>query len=132
MAEALIGTWKYDSQENLEEYMTALGLPDAMKEMARNSKPTVDISKDNSTWTIKTTVGDKVNETKYPENEEIDTTNIMGQSTKATLTVNGSSLMEVQKFGDVEMQITRSVESGMYIVTMAGKGAEAKVKFTKA
>ncbi|GFR71999.1 fatty acid-binding protein [Elysia marginata] len=92
------------------------GLPDAMKEMARNSKPKVDISKDGSTWTIKTTVGDKVNETKYPENQEIDTTNIMGQSTKATLTVDGASLLEVQKFGDVEMQVKRCVDGDMYIV----------------
>ncbi|RUS72518.1 hypothetical protein EGW08_019714, partial [Elysia chlorotica] len=73
-----------------------------------------------------------VNETKYPENQEIETTNITGQTTKATLTVSGSSLVEVQKFGDIEMEINRSVEDGIYIVKMTGKGAEAKVKFTKA
>lgn len=112
--------------------MSALGLPEALKDMARNSKPKVDISKDGSTWTIKTTVGEKVNETKYPENQEIETTNIMGQTTKATLSVDGSALVEVQKFGDVEMQTRRALEGDMYVVTMTAKGTEAKVKFTKA
>ncbi|GFN92835.1 fatty acid-binding protein [Plakobranchus ocellatus] len=132
MAEALIGSWKYEASENIEAYMDALGLPDNLREMARSSKPNVDISKDGTTWIIKTTIGDKVNETKYPENEEIDTINIMGQPTKASLAVEGASLVETQKFGGVEMKIKRSVEDGKYVVTMSAKGQKGKVKFTKA
>ncbi|XP_059149155.1 fatty acid-binding protein 2, liver-like [Physella acuta] len=85
MAEALIGKWRYESMENLDTYMDAIGVPEQVKEMAREHNPEVEISKSGSDWTITTTVGEKVIVTKYPENEEIEAMHMMGKTHEGML-----------------------------------------------
>ncbi|XP_005100668.2 fatty acid-binding protein, heart [Aplysia californica] len=131
MAEALVGSWNYDSAENMEAYMDAQGIPDEMRELARTSKPKVEISKNGNVWTIKTTAGDKVSETNYPVGEEIETMTLVGKTVKALLKETANGLIETQKSDGSETTFERAVEDGHFIYKMSAKGVQAKVKFVK-
>jgi len=59
-------------------------VPDNLKEMAKNSKPSIEITNSGSSWTIKTTVSDKVKDTTFNIGEEFDSQSLTGQPLKVT------------------------------------------------
>lgn len=62
-------------------------VPDNLKEMAKNSKPLIEISNSGNSWTIKTTVSDKVKDTSFNIGEEFDSQSLTGQALKVKLYV---------------------------------------------
>lgn len=62
--------------------LTFTAVPDNLKEMAKNSKPSIDISNSGNSWTIKTTVSDKVKDSTFNIGEEFDTQALTGQPLK--------------------------------------------------
>ncbi|BFZ05421.1 hypothetical protein BsWGS_08460 [Bradybaena similaris] len=132
MAEALVGKWNFLSADNVDAYMDALGVSEQLRELARNIKPTVEISKDGDSWTIKTIAGDKTAQTTFIENQEVDTVSLIGQQVKARLTIVGNKMIESQTVGDLDIVIERSVVDGVYVSKMQSKGVEAVLQFTKA
>uniref|UniRef100_A0A0B6ZY45 Lipocalin/cytosolic fatty-acid binding domain-containing protein n=1 Tax=Arion vulgaris TaxID=1028688 RepID=A0A0B6ZY45_9EUPU len=132
MADALIGTWNCQSVENFEAYLEGLGVPDEIRELSKDSKPTVEISRDGSQWRIKTTAGDRTIEHTYVENEETEINSLIGKKVTSTLTTEGSKLVERQKVGDIDIVIERSIQNGEYIAKFRAKGVEATARFTRA
>ncbi|CAG5134252.1 unnamed protein product [Candidula unifasciata] len=132
MAEALVGKWNFLSGDNVDAYMDALGVSEQLRELARNIKPTIEISKDGDTWTIKTIAGDKTAETKFTGEQEVDTVSLIGQQVKAKLKIDGNKMIETQKVGDLEIVIERTVIDGIYTAKMRTKGVEAVLQFIKA
>lgn len=61
-------------------YISAV--PDNLKEVAKNSKPSIEISNSGNSWTIKTTVSDKVKDTTFNIGEEFDSQSLTGQPLK--------------------------------------------------
>ncbi|KAG7172464.1 Fatty acid-binding protein-like 2 [Homarus americanus] len=51
-----IGTYKHESDENLEEVFIKMGMGFLMRKLALRSKPTVEVEVDGDTWTITTKV----------------------------------------------------------------------------
>lgn len=59
-------------------------VPDNLKEVAKNSKPLIEISNTGNSWTIKTTVSDKVKDTTFNIGEEFDSQSLTGQPLKVS------------------------------------------------
>ncbi|KAH3876888.1 fatty acid-binding protein type 2-like [Dreissena polymorpha] len=129
---SLVGTWDYVSAENLDAYMTATAVPDNLKELAKNSKPTLNITQDGDNWSLKTTVSDKVKDTTFKVGEEFSTKSLTGQDLQCTVTMEGERMVETQKAGDVTIVITREVKGDQLVSTMTVGGVTATVYFKKA
>lgn len=69
---AFIGTWTFESSENFEEYMKAVGVGMLQRKIGSTLKPTYHISKDGDTWVIKMESSVKSTETRFVDGVEFD------------------------------------------------------------
>ncbi|XP_052798589.1 fatty acid-binding protein, adipocyte-like [Mya arenaria] len=129
---ALVGKWEYVSAENLDEYMTVAAVPDNLKEVAKNSKPSLEITNSGDQWTLKTTVSDKVKDTTFTLGQEFETKSLTGQDLKCVVTMEGEKMVETQKAGDVTTIVTREVQGDQLVSKMTLGGSTATVTFKRA
>ncbi|XP_046353835.1 fatty acid-binding protein, adipocyte-like [Haliotis rufescens] len=130
---ALVGTWNYVSQENLDGYMEAIGVPEQMREIAKESKPLLEITQDaGDHFMIRTTVGDKVKEYKFVIGQAFDSVSLTGQPLKSVVVLEGEKMVETQTLGDFNILIERSVEEGNLVSRMTVNNVTATVVFSKA
>ncbi|KAK3587230.1 hypothetical protein CHS0354_030417 [Potamilus streckersoni] len=129
---ALIGKWDFVSYENLDAYMSATGVSEEHQKVARASKPILDISNSGDSWTIKTTVGDKIKDTTFVPGVEFESVALTGQALKCTVAIEGNKMIETQKAGGVEIIITREVSGDDELVSvMSVKGVNATIRFKR-
>ena len=57
-------------------------IPDNLKKVASEGKPIVEISVDGDTWTIKTTVSDRVKDTTFKLGEDFETVSLTSETVK--------------------------------------------------
>lgn len=105
----LQGKFKLSSSKNFEEFMKALGVGMVMRKLGASSKPTVEITQDGDTWSIKTVTTFKTTEIKFKLGEEFEETRMDGSIVKTVVTLDGNKLVQKQ-FGDKEVIITRELE----------------------
>ncbi|XP_071092999.1 fatty acid-binding protein, adipocyte-like [Haliotis cracherodii] len=130
---ALVGTWNYVSQENLDGYMETIGVPEQMREIAKQSKPLLEITQDaGDHFMIRTTVGDKVKEYKFVIGQAFDSVSLTGQPLKSVVVLEGEKMVETQTLGDFNILIERSVEEGNLVSRMTVNNVTATVAFSKA
>ncbi|KAL4223535.1 hypothetical protein ACF0H5_017006 [Mactra antiquata] len=129
---ALVGKWEYESADNLDGYMDAAAIPEQLRAMAKNSKPVMEISNSGNSWTLKTTVSDKVKDTTFNIGEEFDSMSLAGQPLKCTVAMEGDKMVETQKQGDITIVITREVAGDQLISKMTVGGQTATITFKKA
>ncbi|OWF46552.1 fatty acid-binding protein, brain-like [Mizuhopecten yessoensis] len=129
---SLVGKWEFVSADNLDQYMESTGVPEALREVARNSKPSMDIVQSGDSWSIKTTVGETVKDTTFKIGEEFESKSLTGQNLKCIVTMEGDKMTEVQTAGDVKVVITREVAGNELVSKMAFGSVVAVVKFAKA
>ncbi|XP_067668459.1 fatty acid-binding protein, adipocyte-like [Haliotis asinina] len=130
---ALVGTWNFHSQENLDGYMKAIGVPEEMREVAKKSKPLLEITKDASDqFMIRTTVGDKVKEYKFVIGVSFDHVSLTGQPMKSVVNLVGEKMVETQTLGDSNIVIERSVEGDQLQSRMTANDVTACVTFSRA
>ncbi|GAA6069454.1 fatty acid-binding protein, heart [Tachysurus ichikawai] len=72
MAEAFVGTWNLKESKNFDEYMKALGIGFATRQVGSMTKPTTIISVDGDVITLKTVSAFKSTEIKFKLGEEFD------------------------------------------------------------
>ena len=58
------------------------GVPENLREVAKNSQPSLEISNAGDSWTLKTVVGDKVKDTTFSLGQEFDSKSLTGQDLK--------------------------------------------------
>lgn len=63
-------------------YVLCIGVPEQLREVARNSKPLMEITNSGDSWTIKTTVGDKVKDTTFTIGQEFESKSLIGSPLK--------------------------------------------------
>ncbi|XP_045171134.1 sodium/calcium exchanger regulatory protein 1-like [Mercenaria mercenaria] len=129
---ALVGKWEYVSADNMDGYMEAAAVPENLREVARKSIPTLEISNDGDSWTIKTTVSDKVKDTTFKVGEEFDSVSLTGQALKCTVAMEGEKMVETQKAGDATVIVTREKVGDQLISKMTIGGQTATITFKKA
>ena len=82
------------------------GVNFVMRNLAKTSTPTVEITKDGDTFTLKTITAIKNSEIKFELGKEFEENRIDGVKVKTVVVADGNKLVQTQ-FGDKEVKIVR-------------------------
>ncbi|XP_029307206.1 fatty acid binding protein 4b [Cottoperca gobio] len=134
MVEQFVGTWTLVSSENFEEYMKAIGVGFATRQMGNLAKPNLVINVDDAgiiSMTSETTF--KTTEIKFKLGEEFDETTADGRNTKTIVTLDNGKLVQQQTWDDKKTTLEREIIDGkltakcvmddVVAVRIYGKGA---------
>ncbi|XP_062385911.1 myelin P2 protein-like [Sardina pilchardus] len=113
MAEKFVGSWKMVESENFDEYLKALGVGFALRQVASRAKPSLTITMDtDGSITMRTQSTFKNTEVKFKLNEEFDETTGDDRKTKNVMTVENGVLVQRQTWDGKETTIEREVGDG--------------------
>ncbi|XP_053517122.1 fatty acid-binding protein 9-like isoform X1 [Artibeus jamaicensis] len=115
MIEPFLGTWKLESSENFEEYLGQLGVPVTIRHLAALEKPKISISTNGDKVSIKTESSFKNVEISFKLGEEFDETTADNRKVKSIITLDGDSLVHVQKWLGKETTIKRQIIDGKMV-----------------
>ncbi|KAM6370838.1 fatty acid-binding protein, heart [Pluvialis apricaria] len=118
MADAFAGTWKLVDTANFDEYMKALGVGFATRQMAGLTKPTTIIEVAGDKITVKTQSTFKNTEISFKLGEEFDETTADDRHVKSVVTLDGGKLVHVQKWEGKETSLVRELKDGKLILTL--------------
>ncbi|XP_040851397.1 fatty acid-binding protein 9 isoform X3 [Ochotona curzoniae] len=116
MVEPFLGTWKLVSSENFEDYMKELGVSTAARNTAGLVKPSVSISVSGETVSIRTESPFKNTEISFKLGVEFDETTADDRKVKSIVTLDGGSMIHVQKWLGKETTIKRKIVDGKMVV----------------
>ncbi|XP_061418367.1 fatty acid-binding protein, liver [Lethenteron reissneri] len=111
------GTWNLVESHNFDEYMKAIGIGFAMRQIGSVTKPTLIISAEGDHVTLKTTSTFKNMEWNFTLGEEFDETTADERKVKSTFTVDGDKLVQVQRWEGKETTISRAVSGDSMVAT---------------
>jgi len=103
---AFIGKFKLTSSDNFDEFLKELGVNFVMRNLAKTSSPTVEITKDGDTYSLKTTTAIKTSEIKFELGKEFEEDRMDGKKVKTVIEADGNKLIQTQ-LGDKEVKIVR-------------------------
>ncbi|NWQ65794.1 FABPH protein, partial [Neopipo cinnamomea] len=118
MVDAFVGTWKLVETNNFDEYMKALGVSFATRQMAGLLKPTTIIEVDGDKITVKTQSTFKNTEISFKLNEEFDETTADDRHVKSLVKLDGGKLIHVQKWDGKETSLVRELKDGKLTLTL--------------
>uniref|UniRef100_A0A8C2FT06 Fatty acid binding protein 7, brain, b n=1 Tax=Cyprinus carpio TaxID=7962 RepID=A0A8C2FT06_CYPCA len=116
MVDAFCGTWKLVSSENFDEYMKALGVGFATRQVGNVTKPTLIISKEGDKVVQKTQSTFKNTEISFKLGEEFDETTVDDRHCKSTVVLDGDQLVHVQKWDGKETIFVREIKDGKMVM----------------
>ncbi|XP_027031589.1 fatty acid-binding protein, heart [Tachysurus fulvidraco] len=118
MAEAFVGTWNLKESKNFDEYMKALGVGFATRQVGSMTKPTTIISIDGDVITLKTVSTFKSTEIKFKLGEEFDECTADDRKVKSVVTLDGNKLVHVQKWDGKETSLVREIGENTLTLTL--------------
>ncbi|XP_074781960.1 fatty acid-binding protein, heart [Athene noctua] len=118
MVDAFVGTWKLVDTTNFDEYMKALGVGFATRQMASLTKPTTIITVEGDKITVKTQSTFKNTEISFKLGEEFDETTADDRHVKSLVKLDGGKLIHVQKWEGKETSLVRELKDGKLILTL--------------
>ncbi|XP_025925164.1 fatty acid-binding protein, brain isoform X1 [Apteryx rowi] len=116
MVEAFCATWKLVDSQNFDEYMKALGVGFATRQVGNVTKPTVIISSEGDKVVIRTQSTFKNTEISFKLGEEFDETTPDDRNCKSVVTLDGDKLVHVQKWDGKETNFVREIKDGKMIM----------------
>jgi hypothetical protein len=135
MAEAFVGTWNMESSDNFDAYMREVGVNAVTAKLGSVAKPTMIISHEGDTWTLKSETTFKNTKVVFQLGVEFDETTADDRKMKTTFTLEGNTLIQTQKptvDGGVPSVITREVNGNKILVTCKANAVVATRNYTKA
>ncbi|KAG7327964.1 hypothetical protein KOW79_007908 [Hemibagrus wyckioides] len=132
MVDAFCATWKLIDSQNFDEYMKALGVGFATRQVGNVTKPTIVISHEGDEVTVKTLSTFKNTEISFKLGEEFDETTADDRNVKSTVSLDGDKLVHVQKWDGKETKFVREIKDGKMIMTLTFEGIEAVRTYEKA
>lgn len=87
----MIGSYKLEKNENIDEYFKAIGVPYVARKLIAASSPTMEISQNNDDWTIKTISLIRTVTIVFKLNEEYEE-QMPGGLLKTIMNLNGDKL----------------------------------------
>uniref|UniRef100_A0A8D0DHB7 Fatty acid binding protein 3 n=1 Tax=Salvator merianae TaxID=96440 RepID=A0A8D0DHB7_SALMN len=118
MAEAFAGVWILMESNNFDDYMKAIGVGFATRQMANLTKPTTTIEVDGCKITIKTQSTFKSTEICFQLGVEFEETTADDRRVKSIVTLDGGKLVHVQKWDGKETSLVRELKDGKLILTL--------------
>ncbi|TKC50281.1 hypothetical protein EI555_003830 [Monodon monoceros] len=116
MVEAFCATWKLTDSQNFDEYMKALGVGFATRQVGNVTKPTVIISQEGEKVVIRTQSTFKNTEISFHLGEEFDETTPDDRSCKSVVSLDGDKLVHVQKWDGKETNFVREIKNGKMVM----------------
>lgn len=126
-----VGKWNMESSENFDAYMKAVGVGTIMAKVGSTAKPTLHISIDGDTWTLKSETTFKTSKVEFKLGEEFDETTVDDRQMKTTFTLDGNKLIQDQK-GAIPSTIIREVNGNKMVVTCKAGDVVATRHYVKA
>jgi hypothetical protein len=124
MAENFVGKWNNVSSDKFDDYMQAVGVNVMWAKIGSIAKPTLHISVDGDTWTLKSETTMKTATITFKLGQEFDETTADDRKMKTTITLTGNVLTQDQK-GEVPSVITREVNGDTMTVLCKAKDVVA-------
>ncbi|XP_077337090.1 fatty acid-binding protein, heart-like [Lithobates pipiens] len=118
MVEKFVGTWRLVDSKFFDDYLKALGVGFATRQIASVTKPTTIISLDGDVVVIQTQSTFKNTEVKFKLNEEFDEVTADDRKTKTLVTVEDGKLKQVQKWDGKETTLIREVNDDKLVLTL--------------
>ncbi|MCI4382963.1 hypothetical protein PGIGA_G00020980 [Pangasianodon gigas] len=132
MVDAFCATWKLIDSQNFDEYMKALGVGFATRQVGNVTKPTIVISQEGDKVIIKTLSTFKNTEISFKLGEEFDETTADDRNVKSTVTLDEDKLVHVQKWDGKETKFVREIKDSKMIMTLTFEGVQAVRTYEKA
>nr|CAD7403728.1 unnamed protein product [Timema cristinae] len=131
----IIGKYKHERNENLDEYYSALGVPYIARKMMVMSSPVLDISQEGEKWSIKSSTLLRTVESLFVPNEPYEETLPSGDILKSTSTLADNKIVTSSEVPNGS-RTTRSYEfseGGCVLQTLSHdeSGQVAKRYFTR-
>ncbi|KAM4736064.1 fatty acid binding protein 4b [Anableps anableps] len=113
MVEQFVGKWTLVSSDNFDEYMKAVGMSFATRQMGNLAKPDLLISVgDDGVVSIKAESTLKTTAIKFKLGEEFDETTADGRNAKSIFTLENDKLMQKQSWDGKTTTLEREVHDG--------------------
>ncbi|KAF7669456.1 hypothetical protein LDENG_00186140 [Lucifuga dentata] len=114
--EQFVGNWKLTNSENFDEYMKAIGVGFATRQMGNVVKPNLLISVDADGFiSMKSQSTFKSTEIKFKMNEEFDETTADDRKTKTVITLENGKLVQKQTWDGKTTTLEREIQDGKLI-----------------
>ncbi|KAG9347489.1 hypothetical protein JZ751_005056, partial [Albula glossodonta] len=121
MVDAFCATWKLTDSEHFDDYMKALGVNLATRQVGNVTKPTVIISQDGDKVVVKTQSAFKNTEISFRLGEEFDESTADDRHCKSVVSMEGDKLVHVQKWDGKETKFVREIQNGKMVMAKCGK-----------
>ncbi|KAA0710512.1 Fatty acid-binding protein, heart [Triplophysa tibetana] len=116
MVEKFVGTWKMISSENFDEYMKALGVGFATRQVGNRTKPNLILCVDDQGFIcMKSQSAFKTTEIKFKLNEPFEETTADDRKTTTVINVENGKLVQKQTWDGKETRIEREITDGKLI-----------------
>ncbi|MBN3297713.1 fatty acid-binding protein 10-A, liver basic [Amia ocellicauda] len=110
---AFNGTWQVYAQENYEEFLRAISLPDEVIKMAKDIKPITEIKQDGDHFVITSKTPRQSVTNTFTIGKEAEITTMAGKKLKCTVRMEGGKMIcQSEKFSHIqEIQGDEMVEN---------------------
>ncbi|XP_067281955.1 fatty acid binding protein 4a [Pseudorasbora parva] len=116
MVDKFVGTWKMTSSENFDEYMKALGVGFATRQVGNRTKPNLVVCVDDQGLIcLKSQSTFKTTEIKFKLNESFEETTADDRKTTTVVTFENGKLVQKQTWDGKESTIEREVTDGKLV-----------------
>ncbi|XP_068425437.1 fatty acid binding protein 4b [Clinocottus analis] len=113
MVDQFLGSWTLTASDNFDEYMKAIGVSFATRQIGNMTKPNLVFSVDDAgVITLKSESTFKTSEIKFKLGEEFDETTTDGRSTKTTITLENGKLVQLQSWDGKKTTVAREIQDG--------------------
>ncbi|KAM9341005.1 fatty acid binding protein 7, brain, a [Symphorus nematophorus] len=130
MVDAFCGTWKLVGSQNFDDYMKALGVGSATRQI-ETTRPTITISQDGDKVVIENQSTFRCTKISSKLGEEFEFTPD-NQVTKSVLTMEGDKLVQVQELNSRENKLVREIKDGKMVMTLTLGEIQAVCIYEKA
>ncbi|XP_053289359.1 fatty acid binding protein 4b [Pleuronectes platessa] len=112
MVDQFVGTWTLSTSENFDDYMKAIGVGFATRQMGNMVKPNLVISVEAGVVSMKSESTFKNTEIKFKLDEEFDETTADGRQTKTTFSFDNGKLVQKQTWDGKTTTLEREIQDG--------------------
>ncbi|XP_019729220.1 fatty acid binding protein 4b [Hippocampus comes] len=113
MVEQFVGTWKLTASENFDEYMKAIGVGFATRQVGNMAKPNLVINVDDAGLiTMRSESTFKTKEIQFKLDEEFDENTADDRNTKTIITFENGKLVQKQTWDGKSTTLEREIQDG--------------------
>lgn len=124
------GVWELEKSENFDEYMKAIGVSYAMRQIGNTAKPRQEISIKDGVWTIITSTSMGKTSVQFELNKEFTEITPDGRKCRSICSVEGNKLITKQK-SNIDSLIVRDFRKNNCVMTLSANGVTSTRLYTR-